>query len=326
MMNEDQMIPEPTMEAPAETNILQEVAETFDPLLATYEQATDAGDDFFSFLSAKDSGFEPEGQFAAREEAPAPEAPADPAPAEAAPTPELPTEQDPYLALAKQLKDNPLLAAQVVQAMQQQQPQAQAAPEEEVIEEEPLPELPARPSRPQKPEGYDHQEALADPQSASGRYFLAMQEYAADMADYNAAVDDRQAIVQERQAEYQQQQVAYQQYVDQLTGVAREVMSLGASQEETKAFLSWAQQPTYDTKTLYSFYQHLHSTKGQAAPPAQPARPAVAQKAAEMRQLQQRPAVPVPSTAAPGEAAQRDPVDSFFEAIQAEYNKQNPFN
>jgi hypothetical protein len=308
-------------EAPANDSL-----DNFEPFSATYENAVDAPDDMFALFSSDGFAVDEE---KAEVAAPVKEEPV------AEPVQQQPQEEDPYLTLAEQLRQNPALTAQVVQSMLQQQHYGQApAPAqqeemEEEVQEEPLPELPARPSRPVRPESYNEEEALTDPSSASGRYFMSMQQYAVDMADYNAAVDDRNTIAMERREAQAEAQRQYQQQVQQLASVASEVMEMGATKEEAKAFLTWANSPSYDVKTLYQFYQHINGGKmqqqGQPSPQRQPQQQAVQQKAEEMRRLAQRPSIPTPSTAAPGEPAQRDPVDVLFQGVLSEFNRTNPF-
>jgi hypothetical protein len=311
-------------EAPAEQSL-----DNFEPFSATYDNAVDAPDDMFALFSTEGFAVNEETQDQAQEEAPV-------EPVQQAEPQQQPQEpqDDPYLTLAEQLRQNPALTAQVVQSMLQAQYGQQGAPQqeevEEAAEEDPLPEILPRPSRPVRPEGYSEEEALTDPTSPSGRYFLSLQQYAVDMADYNASVDERNMAIEERRQAEMDAQRQYQEQVQQLARVANEVIEMGATKDEAKAFLTWANSPSYDVKTLYQFYQYINGGRVQQQGQPSPQRPmqqqqVVQQKAEEMRRLAQRPSIPTPSTAAPGEPAQRDPVDVLFQGVLSEYNRTNPF-
>lgn len=63
------------------------------------------------------------------------------------------------------------------------------------------------PTRPQKPSGYDHYEALNDPESESHKYLAAMQDYEESLSDYLLQKEQRrEQEIAERRKQTEQQQ------------------------------------------------------------------------------------------------------------------------
>ena len=96
-----------------------------------------------------------------------------------------------------------LLKSQVTELMK-----AQASTPAEPAQEE-IPSI-EKPVKPRKPANYDHSEALADPDSDSGKYLSKQEQYIDNLANYMTEVDERrnQEIQrqQAQQAEFQRNQ------------------------------------------------------------------------------------------------------------------------
>ena len=93
-----------------------------------------------------------------------------------------------------------LLKSQVTELMKAQT----STPAEEPKEETPSIE---RPVKPRKPADYDHSEALADPESASGKYLGKQEQYLDNLATYMETVEVQRSNAMQKQMEEQQVQL-----------------------------------------------------------------------------------------------------------------------
>lgn len=126
--------------------------------------------------------------------------------------------------------------------------------------------VPERPTKPQKPQGYDHYEAVNDPESESFRYRAAMQEYEEQLSDYLLAKEEAreaQRAEREQQASQQAQQQALRQ---ELTQSLRDGYDFN-DQQINDFFEVVNQTPELDD--LVTYYR---MKTGTPAPPKQPPR------------------------------------------------------
>ena len=160
------------------------------------------------------------------------------------------------------------------------------------------------PEPPQKPENYSLYEAANEPESASARYFAAMQDY--QQQQMQAMIQQQQSFMQQQQQQQASQSFQQKQQVARAQLQQRLMYEMGANAQQAQQFMQWAQNVEYNESTpsfpLETVYQYWLSTQ---RPSAQQLRQQQVSQAAGQRQS----AVTAVSQSSQGMPA---PQDSFF--------------
>jgi hypothetical protein len=177
-----------------------------------------------------------------------------------------------------------------------------------------------RPVKPRKPADYDHSEALADPESESGKYLARQEQYMESLANYMESVESQRETARRKQMEEQQVQMRNQKLITDLQ------THYGYSGQEAADFIDKMSQP--DSLSLDNLVK-LHklnnpvrnqNTINQVTPEAQ-------QKQFMMNQRQEKLSIPTPIGVQPGTNVQssKSVEDQMMDSMIGNYKKKNPF-
>jgi hypothetical protein len=177
-----------------------------------------------------------------------------------------------------------------------------------------------RPVKPRKPADYDHSEALADPESESGKYLARQEQYMESLANYMESVESQRETAMRKQMEEQQVQMRNQKLITDLQ------THYGYSGQEAADFIDKMSQP--DSLSLDNLVK-LHklnnpvrnqNTINQVTPEAQ-------QKQFMMNQRQEKLSIPTPIGVQPGTNVQssKSVEDQMMDSMIGNYKKKNPF-
>jgi len=177
-----------------------------------------------------------------------------------------------------------------------------------------------RPVKPRKPADYDHSEALADPESESGKYLARQEQYMDSLANYMESVESQRETAMRKQMEEQQVQMRNQKLITDLQ------THYGYSGQEAADFIDKMSQP--DSLSLDNLVK-LHklnnpvrnqNTISQVTPEAQ-------QKQFMMNQRQEKLSIPTPIGVQPGANVQssKSVEDQMMDSMIGNFKKKNPF-
>tara|TARA_Y100000768_G_scaffold355337_1_gene308910 strand:+ start:4683 stop:5579 length:897 start_codon:yes stop_codon:yes gene_type:complete len=207
-----------------------------------------------------------------------------------------------------------LLKSQVTELMKTQT----STPAEQPKEETPSLE---RPVKPRKPAGYDHSEALADPDSDSGKYLSKQEQYMDNLANYMDKVDERRTIDIQRQEAEQAQFQRNQKVISDLQS------KYNYTPQQATDFIDKMSKPdSLSLDNLVRLHKMSNVEQGQV-PEIQQITPEAQQKQALMQQRQQKLAIPTPIGVQPGANVQssKSVEDQMMDSMIGNYKKKNPF-
>lgn len=111
-------------------------------------------------------------------------------------------------------------------------------------------EPPERPQKPQKPDGYDHFEALNNPESESYKYLAAKERYEDDLQDWLLKREEYRERLEERSKRQQERQQQQQQQMQQVVNNLRD--GYGMKDSEIKEFFDVVnKEPDLDDLVKY---------------------------------------------------------------------------
>ena len=207
-----------------------------------------------------------------------------------------------------------LLKSQVTELMKAQA----STPAEQPKEETPSLE---RPVKPRKPAGYDHSEALADPDSDSGKYLAKQEQYMDNLANYMDKVDERRTMDIQRQQAEQAQFQRNQKVISDLQS------KYNYTPQQANDFIDKMSKPdSLSLDNLVRLHKMSNVEQGQV-PEIQQITPEAQQKQALMQQRQQKLAIPTPIGVQPGANVQssKSVEDQMMDSMIGNYKKKNPF-
>ena len=205
-----------------------------------------------------------------------------------------------------------LLKSQVTELMKAQT----STPAEPAKEETPSIE---RPVKPRKPADYDHSEALADPESESGKYLTSQEQYMDSLANYMETIEVQRSTAMQRQMQEQQVQLRNQKLINDLT------THYGYNGQEASDFIDTMSKPESlsldNLVKLHKMRQGGPTGINQIAPEAQ-------QKQMTMNQRQEKLSIPTPIGVQPGANVQssKSVEDQMMDSMLGNYKKKNPFS
>lgn len=177
-----------------------------------------------------------------------------------------------------------------------------------------------KPVKPSKPSGYDHSEALTDPDSASAKYLTTQQSYLEDMSDYVSNSSDRYMNQMNEQQKVQQATARDTKVIQDLQ------VKYNYTPEQANDFMRSMSSP--DSLSLDNLVQ-LHQLKQpNAAQQVTQITPEAQKKVALMNQRQQKLSIPKPIGVQPGASDQslsKNTEDKMMDAMISQVSKRNIF-
>jgi len=207
-----------------------------------------------------------------------------------------------------------LLKSQVTELMKAQT----STPAEEPKEETPLLE---RPVKPRKPADYDHSEALADSESASGKYLAKQEQYMDNLANYMESIDRQREVKMQQTLQEQQQVVRNQKVISDLQ------TKYSYTPDQANDFIQQMSKP--DSLSLDNLVKLHKMNTGQTPAPQQVEQvtPEAQMKQNIMNQRQEKLSIPKPIGVQPGANVQssKSVEDQMMDSMIGRYKKKNPF-
>jgi len=201
-------------------------------------------------------------------------------------------------------------------APRQETPRQETAVQQEI-------EQVQKPIKPKKPAGFNHSEALDDPESESAKYLTQKDQYVDDLANYMEVAETRReqsAAMQERQ---RQTSLRNQQVMTEL----QSKFSYNAA--EAADFVEVMNDPSSlsldNLVQLHQIRRGNRTNAGQVISREQ--RPDVQQKVAQMENRQRNLTVPQPLGVQPGANVQSNKKveDQMMDSMIGNFKKKNPF-
>ena len=205
-----------------------------------------------------------------------------------------------------------LLKSQVTELMKAQASTPAEQPKEEIVKIE-------RPVKPRKPADYDHSEALADPESASGKYLAKQEQYMDGLADYMDSIEANRSKVMEQQIQQQEVFARNQKVISDLQS------QYNYTAEQANDFINKMSSP--QSLSLDNLVK-LHQMDSNAAPrQVAQVTPEALQKQQLMSNRQEKLSIPKPIGVQPGASTQssKSVEDQMMDSMIGRYKKKNPF-
>ena len=205
-----------------------------------------------------------------------------------------------------------LLKSQVTELMKAQASTPAEQPKEETVKIE-------RPVKPRKPADYDHSEALADPESASGKYLGKQEQYLDNLANYMETVEVQRSNAMQKQMEEQQVQLRNQKLVNDLQ------THYGYDGQQAADFIDKMSKP--DSLSLDNLVKLHKLGQGNTSTQLSQVTPEAKQKQLTMSQRQEKLSIPTPIGVQPGANVQssKSVEDQMMDSMIGNYKKKNPF-
>ncbi len=207
-----------------------------------------------------------------------------------------------------------LLKSQVTELMKSKQPTAEEPVAKETVTIE-------KPVKPRKPAGYDHSEALADPDSDSGKFLSKQEQYIDNLANYMTDLDAKRSSQLERQVAEQQQFQRNQKVISDLQS------RYEYTPQQATDFIDKMSRP--DSLSLENLVKlHKMSMQNNEVTQIKQVTPEARQKQALMTQRQQKLSIPTPIGVQPGANVQssKNVEDQMMDSMITNHRKKNPFN
>ena len=205
-----------------------------------------------------------------------------------------------------------LLKSQVTELMKAQTSTPAEQPKEETAKVD-------RPVKPRKPADYDHSEALADPESASGKYLAKQEQYMDGLADYMDSIETNRSKVMEQQIQQQEVFTRNQKVISDLQS------QYNYTAEQANDFINKMSSP--QSLSLDNLVK-LHQMDSNAAPrQVAQVTPEALQKQQLMSNRQEKLSIPKPIGVQPGASTQssKSVEDQMMDSMIGRYKKKNPF-
>ena len=207
-----------------------------------------------------------------------------------------------------------LLKSQVTELMKAQASTPAEEPKEEIVKNE-------RPVKPRKPADYDHSEALADSESASGKYLAKQEQYMDNLANYMESMDQQREVKLQQTLQQQEQVTRNQKVVSDLQS------KYSYTPDEANDFIQQMSKP--DSLSLDNLVKlHKMNTGQTPAPPkVEQVTPEAQMKQSIMNQRQEKLSIPTPIGVQPGANVQssKSVEDKMMDSMIGNFKKKNPF-
>ena len=207
-----------------------------------------------------------------------------------------------------------LLTSQVTELMKSKQSIAEEPVAKETVTIE-------KPVKPRKPAGYDHSEALADPDSDSGKFLGKQEQYIDNLANYMTDLDAKRSSQLEKQVAEQQQFQRNQKVISDLQS------RYEYTPQQANDFIDKMSRP--DSLSLENLVKlHKMSMQNNEVTQIKQVTPEARQKQALMTQRQQKLSIPTPIGVQPGANVQssKNVEDQMMDSMITNHRKKNPFN
>jgi hypothetical protein len=178
-----------------------------------------------------------------------------------------------------------------------------------------------KPVKPRKPAGYDHSEALADPDSDSGKFLGKQEQYIDNLANYMTDLDAKRSSQLEKQVAEQQQFQRNQKVISDLQS------RYEYTPQQANDFIDKMSRP--DSLSLENLVKlHKMSMQNNEVTQIKQVTPEARQKQALMTQRQQKLSIPTPIGVQPGANVQssKNVEDQMMDSMITNHRKKNPFN
>ena len=206
-----------------------------------------------------------------------------------------------------------MLKSQMADVMSKVSQPAEAAP----VEKETVLEKPVKPT---KPADFDRSEALTDPDSASAKYLASQESYLEAMSEY-VANSNEQVMASMTKAQKEQEIASRNQKV-----ISDLQSKYNYTPEQANDFLNQMSSP--ESLSLDNLVQ-LHQLKlNEGSQQVTQITPEAQQKAAVMKQRNEKLSIPKPIGVQPGASDQspsKNVEDKMMDAMIGNFNKRNPF-
>ena len=205
-----------------------------------------------------------------------------------------------------------LLKSQVTELMKSQNTTPAEPAKEETVKLD-------KPVKPRKPADYDHSEALADPESASGKYLGKQEQYLDNLANYMETVEVQRSNAMQKQMEEQQVQLRNQKLVNDLQ------THYGYDGQQAADFIDKMSKP--DSLSLDNLVKLHKLGQGNTSTQLSQVTPEAKQKQLTMSQRQEKLSIPTPIGVQPGANVQssKSVEDQMMDSMIGNYRKKNPF-
>ena len=210
-----------------------------------------------------------------------------------------------------------LLKSQVTELMKAQTSTPAEEPKEEIVQIE-------RPVKPRKPADYDHSEALADPESDSGKYLVKQEQYMDNLTNYMTSIEEKQTRQLQMQEAQEKVAIRNQQVSSQLQS------DYNFSPQEADQFINNMSSPdSLSLDNLVKLHKLNTGTLEQQAPQqvVQQVTPDAQMKSNFMTQRQEKLSIPTPIGVQPGANVQssKSVEDKMMDSMIGNFKKKNPF-
>ena len=177
-----------------------------------------------------------------------------------------------------------------------------------------------KPVKPKKPTDYDHSEALADPDSESGKYIANREDYMDNMSDYMLSLEQNQEQLLQKQQSEQKAFNRNQRLVQDLQS------SHGYTPAEANNFIEEMSNPK--SLSLGNLVK-LHKMNMGGTPQTEVTQvtPEAHEKQALMNSRQEKLSIPTPIGVQPGASVQssNNVEDLMMDSMIKDHRKKNPF-
>ena len=207
-----------------------------------------------------------------------------------------------------------LLKSQVTELMKAQTSTPAEQPKEEIARIE-------RPVKPSKPADYDHSEALADPESASGKYLAKQEQYMDNLANYMESMEQQREVKLQQTLQQQEQVTRNQKVMSDLQS------KYSYTPDEANDFIQQMSKP--DSLSLDNLVKLHKMNTGQTPAPqkVEQVTPEAQMKQSIMNQRQEKLSIPKPIGVQPGANVQssKSVEDQMMDSMIGNFKKKNPF-
>jgi hypothetical protein len=208
-----------------------------------------------------------------------------------------------------------LLKSQVTELMKAQTPTPAEPAKEETVKLE-------RPVKPRKPADYDHSEALADPESESGKYLARQEQYMDSLTNYMESMESK------RENELRQR-MAEQETFSKNQRIMSDLQSkYSYTPQEASDFIEQMSKPdSLSLDNLVKLHRMGRQTTQQAPQVINQITPEAQQKQFIMNQRQEKLSIPKPIGVQPGANVQssKSVEDQMMDSMIGNFKKKNPF-
>ena len=205
-----------------------------------------------------------------------------------------------------------LLKSQVTELMKLQNTTPAEPAKEETVKLD-------KPVKPRKPADYDHSEALADPESDSGKFLKKQEQYLDDITTYMTSVEEQ------REAQTRQQQQQQAEFQRNQKVVSDLQSRYGYTPSEADDFISTMSRP--DSLSLDNLVKLHKMNTGNVPQQVTQVTPEAQKKQDLMNKRQQNLSIPTPIGVQPGANVQssKNVEDLMMDSMVSNYKKRNPF-